>query len=68
MLVAHTSPLAALGALFVPTVSAVAGAIGMGTSAPPLNAAPISPPVGAVAESASGRSAGAKALRATTTE
>ena len=68
MLVAQTSPPVALDAAFVPTVSPVAGVIGIGTRAPPVNAPPSVPPAGAVAESASGRSVGAKAVRATTSE
>ena len=68
MLVAQASPPAALGVVFVPTVSPVAGMIGIGTRVPPVNAPPSVPPAGAVAESASGRSVGANAVRATTSE
>jgi len=68
MLVGQTSPPAALDAAFVPTVNPVVGLIGIGTRAPPANALPSVPPAGAMAESASGRSAGAKAVRATTSE
>ena len=46
MLVAQTSPPAALGAAFVPTVSPVAGMIGIGTRTPPLNPPPSAPPTG----------------------
>src|SRR6266446_3901258 len=66
MLVAQASPPAALEEAFVPTVNPVAGLIGIGTRAPPVNPPPRTPPAGAVAESANGRSAGVKAVRATT--
>ena len=68
MLVGQTSPPAPLELAFVPTVKPVAGATGIGTRAPPVRPLPSVPPAGAVAASANGRSAGTKAVRATTSE
>jgi hypothetical protein len=68
ILVAQMSPLPALGASFVPTVSAPAGGMGIGTRLPPASGGPSVAPDGAVAAIARGRSRGAKAVRATASE
>jgi hypothetical protein len=68
MFVGQASPPAELGVVFVPMVNAGAGLIGIGTRAPPASAAASVPPAGALAESASGRSAGVNAARATLSE
>src|SRR5204862_4695948 len=66
--VGQVSPVPAEGESLVPSVSAGAGCTGIGTSAPPASAGPRLAPAGAVAPIASGRSRGAKAVRATASE